>query len=122
MPWSVGVLDRPLEAVEGVAGGRGAGRSRACLTAGRRARRLGAAATLRRRSMDGRGARRLALRAYMPVSAGVRARPKPFIGAIHGYALAGGFELALICDVRFAARRHQFGLPDTPLGLSPRAG
>ena len=59
---------------------------------------------------------------YMQVSAAVRACPKPFVAAVHGYALAGGFELALICDVRFAARGTQFGLPDTPLGLSPTSG
>jgi enoyl-CoA hydratase/carnithine racemase len=59
---------------------------------------------------------------YMRVSAAFRACPKPIIGAIHGYALAGGFELALMCDVRFAAVGTQFGLPDTPLGLSPTSG
>ena len=59
---------------------------------------------------------------YMRVAASFRACPKPIIAAIHGYALAGGFELALICDVRIAAKGTQFGLPDTPLGLSPTSG
>ena len=59
---------------------------------------------------------------YMRVSAAFRACPKPIVAAIHGYALAGGFELALMCDVRFAAVGAQFGLPDTPLGLSPTSG
>ncbi len=59
---------------------------------------------------------------YMRVSAAFRACPKPIVAAIHGYALAGGFELALMCDVRFAAKGTQFGLPDTPLGLSPTSG
>jgi enoyl-CoA hydratase len=59
---------------------------------------------------------------YMRVSAAFRACPKPIIAAIHGFALAGGFELALECDVRFAATGTQFGLPDTPLGLSPTSG
>jgi enoyl-CoA hydratase len=59
---------------------------------------------------------------YMRLSAAFRSCPKPIIGAIHGYALAGGFELALMCDVRFAAVGTQFGLPDTPLGLSPTSG
>jgi enoyl-CoA hydratase len=59
---------------------------------------------------------------YMRVAASFRACPKPIIGAIHGYALAGGFELALVCDVRIAAKGTQFGLPDTPLGLSPTSG
>jgi enoyl-CoA hydratase/carnithine racemase len=59
---------------------------------------------------------------YMRLSAAFRACPKPMVAAIHGYALAGGFELALMCDVRFAATGTQFGLPDTPLGLSPTSG
>jgi enoyl-CoA hydratase/carnithine racemase len=59
---------------------------------------------------------------YMRLSAAFRACPKPIVAAIHGYALAGGFELALMCDVRFAATGTQFGLPDTPLGLSPTSG
>jgi enoyl-CoA hydratase len=59
---------------------------------------------------------------YMRLSGAFRSCPKPFIGAIHGFALAGGFELALMCDVRFAAVGTQFGLPDTPLGLNPTSG
>jgi enoyl-CoA hydratase/carnithine racemase len=59
---------------------------------------------------------------YMRVSSAFRACPKPIVAAIHGYALAGGFELALMCDVRFAAVGTRFGLPDTPLGLSPTSG
>ena len=59
---------------------------------------------------------------YMRLSAACRACPRPIVAAVHGYALAGGFELALMCDVRFAATGTQFGLPDTPLGLSPTSG
>ena len=59
---------------------------------------------------------------YMRVSAAFRSCPKPIVAAVHGYALAGGFELALMCDIRFAAAGTQFGLPDTPLGLSPTSG
>jgi enoyl-CoA hydratase/carnithine racemase len=59
---------------------------------------------------------------YMRVSAAFRSCPRPIVAAIHGYALAGGFELACMCDVRFAARGTKFGLPDTPLGLSPTSG
>lgn len=59
---------------------------------------------------------------YMRVAAAFRACAKPIVAAVHGYALAGGFELALLCDVRFAARGTVFGLPDTPLGLSPTSG
>ena len=59
---------------------------------------------------------------YMRVSAAFRSCPRPIIAAVHGYALAGGFELACMCDMRFAARGTKFGLPDTPLGLSPTSG
>jgi len=69
---------------------------------------------------DAAFARTIAL--YMELATAVQACPKPFVAAVHGYALAGGFELALLCDVRFAARGTQFGLPDTPLGLSPTSG
>jgi enoyl-CoA hydratase len=75
-------------------------------------------------AMDGMDDRAFAdtISLYMQVSAAFRDCPKPIIAAIHGYALAGGFELALMCDVRFAATGTQFGLPDTSLGLSPTSG
>ncbi len=44
---------------------------------------------------------------------------KPIIAAVNGYALAGGFELALCCDVRVASQASQFALPDAKIGLSP---
>ena len=59
---------------------------------------------------------------YMRLSAAIRNSPKPFVAAVNGHALAGGFELAIVCDLRIAARSAQFGLPDTALGLSPTSG
>jgi enoyl-CoA hydratase/carnithine racemase len=59
---------------------------------------------------------------YMQVAKDFRSCRKPIVAAIHGYALAGGFELACLCDVRLSARGTMFGLPDTPLGLSPTSG
>jgi enoyl-CoA hydratase/carnithine racemase len=59
---------------------------------------------------------------YMRVAKAFQACRKPIIAAIHGYALAGGFELACISDIRLAAKGTVFGLPDTPLGLSPTSG
>lgn len=59
---------------------------------------------------------------YMAMAKDLRACPKPVVAAIHGYALAGGFELACLCDIRIAADGTVFGLPDTPLGLSPTSG
>jgi enoyl-CoA hydratase/carnithine racemase len=59
---------------------------------------------------------------YMQMAKDFRACRKPIVAAIHGYALAGGFELACLSDIRIAAEGTLFGLPDTPLGLSPTSG
>lgn len=48
--------------------------------------------------------------------------PKPVIGAINGYALGGGFEIALSCDVLVASTNARFGLPEGLLGLCPGGG
>lgn len=47
---------------------------------------------------------------------------KPVLARVNGYALGGGFELALACDVIVAAEHAEFGLPEVRLGLVPGAG
>jgi dehydration protein DpgD len=47
---------------------------------------------------------------------------KPVIARVHGYALGGGFELALACDIIIASDQAVFGLPEVRLGLVPGAG
>lgn len=55
---------------------------------------------------------------------GITERPpaKPIIAAIEGYALAGGFELALSCDLIVASSEAKFGLPEVKRGLVAGAG
>jgi methylglutaconyl-CoA hydratase len=50
------------------------------------------------------------------------ALPVPTIAAIRGYALAGGLELALACDIRLAAADAVFGLTEVRIGIFPGAG
>ena len=48
--------------------------------------------------------------------------PKPVIAAIKGFALGGGTEIAMSCDMRFAADNARFGQPEILLGLIPGWG
>jgi enoyl-CoA hydratase len=55
---------------------------------------------------------------------GMAAKPpaKPVIAAVEGYALAGGFELVLACDLVVASEEAKFGLPEVTRGLAAGAG
>ncbi|WP_084392857.1 enoyl-CoA-hydratase DpgD [Nocardiopsis listeri] len=80
---------------------------------------------LDRRNREGAGA---------PSTFGSRGRPgwprlterfdmsKPVLARVNGYALGGGFELAMACDLVIAAEDAEFGLPEARLGLVPGAG
>lgn len=48
--------------------------------------------------------------------------PQPVIAAINGFALGGGCELALACDMRFASENAKFGQPEVSLGVVPGFG
>ena len=56
--------------------------------------------------------------------AGIAQRPprKPLIAAVEGFAVAGGFEIALACDLIVAARGAQLGIPEVKRGLVAAAG
>ena len=45
--------------------------------------------------------------------------PKPSIAAVHGYAVGGGFEMAMLCDVCIAADDARFALPETGMAMIP---
>ena len=47
---------------------------------------------------------------------------KPIIAAVNGYALGGGFEMALACDIIIAADRARFGLPEPTVGFMASSG
>lgn len=52
----------------------------------------------------------------------LEALEKPVIAAIQGLCVGGGLELALACDIRFAAESARFGLPESNIGLIPGTG
>jgi enoyl-CoA hydratase len=52
----------------------------------------------------------------------IEGAPQPWLAAVNGFALGGGCELALGCDIRFAADNARFGQPEVGLGITPGWG
>ena len=59
---------------------------------------------------------------FVRIPALLRALPQPFIAGVKGFALGGGFEMALLADILIAGDNAQFGLPEVRVGLIPGNG
>ena len=72
--------------------------------------------------LSGRDGARAVVDAFRRAFDAVAAIPRPVIAAVRGYALGGGCELALTCDLRVGAENARVGQPEILLGALPGAG
>lgn len=112
-----GLLKALGEAVESLSSDRGV---RAIVITG--GRNFSAGADLNEmKGLDRAGAEAFS-RLGHSVFSSIESSPKPFIAAVAGFALGGGCELALSCDIRIASRNARVGQPEVNLGLVPGFG
>ncbi|HOR00445.1 MAG TPA: enoyl-CoA hydratase-related protein [Anaerolineae bacterium] len=78
------------------------------------------------KEMQALAARPAAIREFTELGLGVlrdiETLPQPVIAAINGFALGGGLELALACDIRIASSTARLGFPEVGLGIMPGLG
>jgi len=94
----------------------------AVIVSGAGERAFCAGADLKERRMLSRGDRTAHTAAIEAAAEALAALPMPTIAAVRGFALAGGAELALACDLRVAAADATFGFPEVKIGIFPGAG
>lgn len=125
-------LDRPeilnaidhqtlVELLEAVAALEGRDDLRVMIITGR-GRAFSAGGDIKEMETDTEDSFRLTTAFYQRLAAAITSSPKMVIAAVNGYALGGGLELALLCDMRVAGRSARLGLPDLHLGYSPTSG
>ena len=74
------------------------------------------------KEMSGAGSMQMLERDQFSKWERIRAIKKPIIGAVSGFALGGGCELAMNCDMLIASETAQFGQPEINIGVMPGAG
>jgi enoyl-CoA hydratase/carnithine racemase len=94
----------------------------ATIVSGAGERAFCAGADLKERRSLSAEQRREHTRAIEAAAEALAALPMPTIAAIRGYALAGGAELAVACDLRVAASDAILGFPEVKIGIFPGAG
>ena len=62
------------------------------------------------------------INSFLELGRRIERMPFPTLAAVHGTCIAGAFELALFCDLIWAAEGTMLGLPETRLGIVPLAG
>jgi enoyl-CoA hydratase len=113
----LGRLDETLGALQGETG------LRAVILTGAGERAFAAGADIAElAALEGAVAGERIARAGQRITQRLEALPVPVIAAVNGFALGGGCELAMACDIRIAAENAKFGQPEVSLGIPPGYG